>query len=50
MTMSFIQKEMWDRFESKISNFFVLVLALDIFKKYTRHMILKYIRNGYDRI
>ena len=50
MGMSFVQKQMWERFESKISNFFVLVFCLDIFKKYTRHMLLKFIRNGYDRI
>lgn len=50
MTMSFVQKEMWNRFEEKISNFFVLIFALDIFKKYTKHMLLKFIKNGYDRI
>ena len=50
LEMSFVQHEMWDRFEKKISNFFVLVFTLDIFKKYTKHVLLKYIRNGYDRI
>ena len=41
---------MWDCFERKISNFFVLVFTLDIFKKYTKHILLKYIKNGYDRV
>lgn len=27
-----------------------MVFTLDIFKKYTKHVLLKYIRNGYDRI
>lgn len=50
MTMSFLQKEMWDRFESKINNSFMLIFTLDIFKKYTRNTLLKFIKNGYDRI
>jgi len=50
LTLSYVQKHMWDRFEEKISNFFVLVFALHIFKKYTRHVLLKYIKNGYDRV
>lgn len=41
---------MWNRFEQKISNFFVLIFSLHIFKKYTKHVLLKYIKNGYDRI
>ena len=49
-TMSFVQGDMWNRFESKIGNFFVLVFTLDIFKKYTKHILLKYIKNGYDRV
>jgi len=40
---------MWNIFETKVSNFAVLVSALHIFKKYTRHVLLKYIKNGYDR-
>lgn len=31
-------------------NFFVIYLSLHIFKKYINHVLLKYIRNGYDRI
>lgn len=50
LTLSFAQKEMWERFEEKISNFFPIFFALHIFKKYTRHTMLKYIRNGYDRL
>jgi hypothetical protein len=44
------QHEFWVLFEEKICNFFVLVFALHIFKKYVRHVLLKYIKNGYDRI
>ena len=49
-SMSFKQKEMWDRFEQKVGNFFAIIFALHIFKKYTKHILLKYIKNGYDRI
>jgi hypothetical protein len=41
---------MWKRFEQKIGNFFPLFFALHIFKKYIKHVLLKYIQNGYDRI
>jgi hypothetical protein len=50
LALTLEQKEMWDRFEVKISNFFVLIFALHIFKKYVRHILLKYIKNGYDRV
>lgn len=44
------QHDFWVLFEEKIGNFFILVLALHIFKKYVRHVLLKYIKNGYERI
>ena len=44
------QHDFWVLFEEKIGNFFILVFALHIFKKYVRHVLLKYIRNGYERI
>jgi hypothetical protein len=49
-TYSCRQKEMWEVFEGKISNFFIIVFTLHLFKKYTKHTLLKYIRNGYDRV
>ena len=27
-----------------------MVFTLDIFKKYTKHVLLKYIKNGYERV
>jgi hypothetical protein len=50
LTLSYAQREMWTRFEEKIGNFFPIFFALHIFKKYTRHLLLKYIANGYERI
>ena len=50
LTLSYVQREMWTRFEEKISNFFPIYFALHIFKKYTRHLLLKYIANGYERL
>lgn len=44
------QHEFWIVFEKKIENFFILVLTLHLFKKYTRHVLLKFIRNGYERV
>jgi len=44
------QHDFWVLFEEKIGNFFILVFALHIFKKYVRHVLHKYIRNGYERI
>jgi len=41
---------MWEKFEEKIGNFFILLLTLDLFKKYTRHVLYKYIKNGYERL
>ena len=41
------QGERWDMFEQKISNFFTIYFALHIFKKYTKNILLKYIKNGY---
>lgn len=50
LVLSYVQKEMWDRFEQKIGNFFPIYFSLHIFKKYIRHLLLKYINNGYERI
>jgi hypothetical protein len=50
MVVSGNQHDFWVLFEVKISNFFILVLTLHIFKKYVRHVLLKYIKNGYERI
>lgn len=44
------QKAFWDLFEAKITNFFAIYYAVHIFKKYTRHVLLKYINNGYNRL
>ena len=44
------QKEIWDAFEVKIDNFFPIYFALHIFRKYFKHVLLKYARNGYDRV
>ena len=49
-SLEFSQNARWDVFEQKISNFFAVYFALHIFKKYTRQLLLKYIRNGYDRL
>ena len=40
----------WDLFENKISNFFPILAAEHIFKKYVTHCLKKFYRNGYDRI
>lgn len=50
MVLSYVQKEMWDCFEQKIGNFFPIYFSLHIFKNYIRHLLLKYIQNGYERI
>lgn len=50
LTLSYVQREMWTRFEEKIGNFFPIFLALHVFKKYTRHILLKFIANGYERV
>ncbi len=44
------QHDFWVLFEEKICNFFPLVFTLHIFKKYVRHILLKYIKCGYDRV
>lgn len=44
------QKDFWDLFEVKISNFFIILEALHIFKKYVLHVLRKYVKNGYNRI
>jgi hypothetical protein len=44
------QKEIWDAFEGKIMNFFVIIFALHHFKNYIRHVLIKYVHNGYHRI
>jgi hypothetical protein len=44
------QHDFWVLFEEKISNFFPIIFALHIFKKYVRHTLLKFIRNGYERV
>lgn len=44
------QHDFWVLFEEKISNFFPLVFTLHIFKKYVKHVLLKYIKCGYDRV
>ena len=40
----------WDLFERKISNFFPILAAEHIFKKYVIHCLKKFYRNGYDRV
>ena len=50
MVVSGNQHDFWVLFEVKISNFFTLVFATHIFKKYVRHVLLKYIKNGYERM
>jgi hypothetical protein len=44
------QKEIWDAFEVKIENFFPIYFSLHIFKKYVKHVFIKYAKNGYDRV
>lgn len=44
------QKEIWDAFEIKISNFFPIYFSLHIFKKYFKYILIKYIKNGYSRV
>lgn len=50
MIVSTVQKDLWQLFEHKIGSFNILLSALDIFKNYVRHVLRKYIRNGYDRV
>lgn len=45
-----VQHDFWVIFEEKISNFFPIVFALHLFKKYVRHTLLKFIHNGYERV
>ncbi len=44
------QKVIWDAFEVKIGNFFPIYFSLHIFRKYFKHVLIKYAKNGYDRI
>ena len=44
------QHDFWVLFEEKIANFFPLMFTLHVYKKYIKHVMLKYIRNGFDRI
>mgnify|MGYP006995452899 CR=1 FL=1 len=40
----------WVIFEAKILNFFPILGAVHLFKKYVEHVMLKFISNGYQRI
>lgn len=40
----------WDRFENKISHFFPILAAVHLFRKYTVHVLRKFVRNGYTRV
>jgi len=48
--ISGVQHDFWVLFEQKIGSFFVLLFTLHIFKKYVRHVLLTYLKNGYQRV
>jgi len=40
----------WRLFEKKTENFSVLIYARHIFIKYVKHILKKFIKNGYQRV
>lgn len=40
----------WGLFMKKVSNTAVIIFAAHIFPKYVKHILRKFIRNGYQRI
>lgn len=42
--------ETWSIFEKKSANLGTLVYSKDIFKKYVKHVVKKFINNGYQRV
>ena len=48
--VSFKEREMWDLFQGKIVAPLKAFYISDIFLKYTKHMLLKLKKNGYQRV
>lgn len=49
-TMNYKSKQTWTIFESKIRAPLKIMFVRDIYEKYSKHVLEKYIKNGYDRI
>lgn len=49
-SLNYKSKHTWNVFESKIRTPLKILFVRDIFEKYSRHMLEKYIKNGYDRV